>query len=82
MLDLCSSALKANDILSPFLENILKKKAVYYQDRLRIMLDWFGFVPYTDEKHIHSLAKKPPWTPLRKAEGCFGGFFFFLLVLM
>lgn len=26
VLDLCSSALKVNDILSPFLENILKKK--------------------------------------------------------
>lgn len=27
----------------------MKKKALRYQAGLRIMLDWFGFVPYTAE---------------------------------
>lgn len=84
VLDLCFSALRAKDVLSPFLENILKKKAVYYQARLRIMLDWFGFVPYTAE----SIEAHPPFskasldTTLKSRDCCFGGFFFFLLVLM
>lgn len=40
-LDLCFSMSRAKDTVSPLLENILKKQAVYYQARLSVMLDWF-----------------------------------------
>lgn len=62
----------------------MKKQAVYYQARLRIVLDLFGFVPYAAESiEAYALFSKEASldTTLKSRGCCFGGFFFFLLVL-
>lgn len=69
VLDICFSALRIKYVLHPFLEKIVRKKAVNSQTR--VLVYWFGFMYTAKSVEAHSLLSKeaaPTQTPFWKEE--------------